>query len=72
MYYIQLELINNIRHKIVTASGNAGACSAGVLSAFGQEANIFRICCSAAGFVDFLKVIITVILYVADPSGRAI
>jgi hypothetical protein len=37
-------------------------CSAGTLSAFGQEGNIFSICCSTGEFLlDFVKVVITAI-----------
>jgi len=40
--------------------------STGILSAFGQEANIFSICCVTGQFLlDFLKVTITAIVCVA-------
>jgi hypothetical protein len=44
-------------------------CSAGTLSAFSQEGNIFSVCCSTGEFLlDFLKVILTAIASVQLPS----
>jgi hypothetical protein len=43
-------------------------CSAGTLSAFGQEGNIFSICCSTGEFLlGFLKVVLTTIAYRPAP-----
>jgi hypothetical protein len=39
-------------------------CSAGTVSAFRQDGNIFSICCSTGEFLlHFLKIILTVIVY---------
>jgi hypothetical protein len=44
-------------------------CSAGTLSAFGQEDNIFSICCSTGEFLlHFLKVVINAIASDQIPS----
>jgi len=44
-----------------------GSVAASVLSAFGQEGNIFSICCSTDEILlDFLKVINTVNLFLAS------
>jgi hypothetical protein len=63
------ELRNNIRREISAISWKnsrelTSSCSAGTLSAFGQESNIFSICCSAGAFLlHFLKAILTAIAY---------
>jgi hypothetical protein len=58
-----VELTNNIRHEIVTITGQEVHCSAGVLAAFGQKGNISSNCCSIGDLLDFLMVGITVSLF---------
>jgi hypothetical protein len=66
------ELRRNICHEIWHFLGKNSrkltpVCSAGTLSAFGQEDNIFSICCSSGEFLFyFVSIILTVVAYHQD------
>jgi hypothetical protein len=62
---------HNIHCEIITISGEEQqdlTCSAETLSAFGQEGNIFSICCNTGLFLlNYIKVILTAIAYRIAP-----